>query len=204
MALIDKLFGRQKSLSQLSPVELRKEEILIGKSRDKLINKIEQVANQKQKIFNQGAQQKSPELRKALAIEFELKTREQLMSVRELNVRSKELLTVSRVRMVREHQAKSNGGLGRLNVTEKDFAVLGALIEDDAVTQELYTERLDQLLEMGESSDRDALANATMGEAGSELLALWDQLDRGSIKEDEALGKAEDAVRRKVTDKTMS
>lgn len=202
MALIDKLFGRQKSLSQLSPVELRKEEILIGKSRDKLIQKIEQVANQKQKIFNQGAQQKSPELRKALAIEFELKTREQLMSVRELNVRSKELLTVSRVRMVREHQAKKNGGLGRLNVTEKDFAVLGALIEDDAVTQELYTERLDQLLEMGESSDRDALANAAMGEAGSELLALWDQLDRGSIKEDEALGKAEDAVRKKVTDKT--
>ena len=44
MALIEKIFGRTKTLSQLSPAELRKEEILIGKSRDKLLQKIENVA----------------------------------------------------------------------------------------------------------------------------------------------------------------
>jgi len=38
-----------------------------------------------------------------LAQEFELKTSEQLMLARQLNIRSKEMLTVSRLRMLREN-----------------------------------------------------------------------------------------------------
>src|SRR6266581_6069142 len=103
MALIDKIFGRKKTLSELSKQELRKEEILIGKQRDRLFKRIEEIATNKQKIFQQGASQKSPELRKALAQQFELKGQEQMMAGRQLNVRSKELLTVSRVRMLKEN-----------------------------------------------------------------------------------------------------
>ena len=103
MALIDKLFGKKKTLSELNRQELRKEEILLAKQRDRLFKKIETIATDKQKIFQQGATQKSPELRKALAQEFELKTQEQLMAARELNLRSKELMTVSRLRMVKEN-----------------------------------------------------------------------------------------------------
>jgi len=198
MALIDKLFGRTKTLSELSPAELRREEIIIGKQRDKLIAKIDAVAGHKKRIFEQGAASTSPELRKALAGEFELKTREQLMAARELNVRSKELLTVSRLRMVKEHQGKGRA-LGRLNVTEKDFARIGGWIEDDAVTQEAYVERLDQLLDMGEQSDKDALAQTKLGDAGQDLMSLWDKLDRGAMKSDEALQRAEEVVRRRAT-----
>src|SRR3954468_6510089 len=114
MALIDKLFSSKKTLSQLSPQELRKEEILLTKHRDKLFKQIEQSTADKQKIFEQGAKQKSPELRKALAQDFQLKTQQQLMNARELNLRSKELLTVSRLRMVKENSAKGRT-LGRLN-----------------------------------------------------------------------------------------
>ena len=86
MALIDKLFGKkEKTLSELSTAELRREEILLTKDRDKLFKKVEQVAADKQKIFQQGATQKSPELRKALAMQFELKTQEQLLVGRQLN-----------------------------------------------------------------------------------------------------------------------
>src|SRR5438445_2320811 len=110
MALIDKIFGKkQKSLSELNPQELRREEILLTKERDKLFKKIEAVAGEKQKIFQQGASQKSPELRKALAMQFELKTQEQLLAGRQLNIRSKELLTVSRMRMVKENLPKMSG-----------------------------------------------------------------------------------------------
>jgi hypothetical protein len=98
MALIDKIFGRKKTLSQLGRSELRKEEILLSKQRDRLFKKVEQISVDKQKIFKQGATAKSPELRKALAQDFELKTQEQLMAARELNLRSKELMTVSRLR----------------------------------------------------------------------------------------------------------
>ncbi len=120
MALFDKIFSRTKTLSQLSPAELRKEEILIGKQRDKLMGKIESVAGEKKRIFENGAKSSSPELRKALAQEFELKSREQLMAARELNVKSKELLTVSRLKMVKEHQGKGKA-LGRRKITDKDY-----------------------------------------------------------------------------------
>src|SRR5881397_1364838 len=118
MALIDKIFGTKKTLSELSRQELRREEILLTKQRDRLFNKIGDISTTKQKIFQQGAQQKSPELRKALAQDFELKTQEQLMAARELNLRSKELLTVSRLRIIQENKAGGRA-LGRLNVTNK-------------------------------------------------------------------------------------
>src|SRR5688500_17700468 len=165
MALIDKLFGKKKSLSELTRQELRREEILITKQRDRLFKKVEQISNDKQKIFQQGAAQKSPEMRKALAQDFELKTQEQLMTARELNLRSKELLTVSRLRMVKENTEKGRA-LGRLNLTDKDVAKISGWIEDDAVSQDMYLERLNTILDLGEQSDKDALAAAGLSSAG--------------------------------------
>ena len=196
MALIDKLFSRKKTLSELDRQSLRKEEILLTKQRDKLFKKIEGVASEKQRIFQQGATQKSPELRKALAQQFELKTQEQLMSARELNLRSKELMTVSRLRMVKENSEKGRA-LGRLNLTDKDVARISGWIEDDAVTQDMYQERLDAILDLGLQSDKDALAGAGLTGAGQELMNIWNEMDRGAIKEDDAFQEADRAVRRK-------
>jgi hypothetical protein len=196
MALIDKLFGRKKTLSELDRAALRKEEILLGKQRDKLFKQIENVAGEKQKIFQQGAVQKSPELRKALAQQFELKTQEQLMHARELNLRSKELMTVSRLRMVKEHNEKGRA-LGRLNLTDKDVARISQWIEDDAVSQDMYQERLDTILDLGLQADKDALAAAGLTGAGQELMNIWNELDRGELAEDEAFQEADRAVRRK-------
>ena len=196
MAVIDKIFGRKKTLSELDRQELRKEEILLGKQRDKLFKRIESVAAEKQKIFQQGATQKSPELRKALAQDFELKTQEQLMAARELNLRSKELMTVSRLRMVKEHNEKGRA-LGRLNLTDKDVAKISQWIEDDAVSQDMYQERLDTILDLGLQADKDALAAAGLTGAGQELMNIWNEMDRGAMKEDEAFQEADRAVRRK-------
>jgi hypothetical protein len=196
MALLDKIFGKKKTLSELSKQELRKEEIIIGKQRDRLFKRIEEIATAKQKIFQQGATQKSPELRKALAQQFELKGQEQVMVARELNLRSKELMTVSRVRLLQESRAAGKNS-GRLNVTEKDMARITSWIEDDAVNQDMYQERLDQILEVGAQADKDAVAQAGLTSAGSELMHLWDQMDRGHLKEDEAFEEADKAIRRK-------
>src|SRR5205085_5885381 len=165
MALIDKIFGHKKTLSDLDRQELRKEEIILTKQRDRLFKKIEDMSAGKQKIFQQGATQKSPELRKALAQDFELKTQEQLMAARELNLRSKELLTVSRLRMVKENNERGRA-LGRLNVTDKDVAKISGWIDDDSVTQDMYQERLDEILQIGAQSDKDALESAGLTGAG--------------------------------------
>jgi len=174
MALLDKILGRNKSLSDLSRQELRKEEILLTKQRDKLFTRIETVGTEKQKIFLRGAKEKSPELRKALAMDFEIKTQEQLMISRELNLRSKELLTVARLRngMDRENTEKGRA-LGRLKITDKDVAKITGWIEDDSISQDMYQERLGQILEAGEQSDHDALASAGLSAAGQELMSLW-------------------------------
>lgn len=196
MALIDKIFGRKKTLSELDRQELRKEEILLTKQRDRLFKRIEQISVDKQKIFQQGAAQKSPELRKALAQDFELKTQEQVLSARELNLRSKELLTVSRLRMIKENNERGRA-LGRLNLTDKDVARISTWIEDDAVTQDMYVERLNQLLDLGAQSDKDAMAAAGLSGAGQELMNIWNDMDRGAIKQEEAFEEADKAVRRR-------
>jgi hypothetical protein len=198
MALLDKIFGRKKTLSELDRQELRKEEIILTKQRDRLFKRIEQISVDKKKIFEQGSTQKSPELRKALAQDFELKTQEQLMSARELNLRSKELLTVSRLRMVRENKDRGRA-MGRLNVTDKDVAMISSWIEDDAVSQDMYLDRLNTLLDLGAQSDKDALANAGLSGAGQELMNIWNEIDRGTMKHEEAFDEADKAVRRKQT-----
>ena len=196
MAILDKIFGRKKTLADLDRQELRKEEILIGKQRDRLFKKIETIAADKKKIFEQGAAQKSPELRKALAQQFELRSQEQLMAARELNIRSKELMTVSRLRLLKETR-ESGKALGRLNVTDADMVKITSWIEDDAVSQDMYVERLDQILDLGAQSDRDSIAQAGLTSAGSELMQLWDQMDRGDKKPEEALDEADKAIRRR-------
>jgi hypothetical protein len=197
VALIDKIFGHKKTLSELNHTELRKEEILITKQRDRLFKKIEQISTDKQKIFQQGATQKSPELRKSLAQEFELKTQEQLMSARELTLRSKELMTVSRLRMIKENN-ESGRATGRLNLTDKDVVKITQWIEDDAVSQDVYRDRLDALLDLGSQSDRDALESAGLTGAGQELMNIWNEMDRGNVKPDQAFDAADKAVRKKT------
>ena len=196
MALIDKLFGKKKTLSDLTRQELRREEIILTKNRERLFKRIGDIATQKQKIFQQGAQQRSPELRKALAQDFELKTQEQLMAARELNLRSKELLTVSRLRMVKENNEKGRA-LGRLNLTDKDVAKISGWIEDDSVTQDMYNERLNAILELGAEADKESLGKVELAGAGNELMAIWNDMDRGAVKEDEGFEEADKAVRRR-------
>lgn len=196
MALIDKIFGHKKTLSELNRQELRKEEILLTKQRDRLFKRIEQISNDKQKIFQQGATQKSPELRKSLAQQFELKTQEQLMSARELTLRSKELMTVSRLRLVKENN-ESGKATGRLNLTDKDVVKISQWIEDDAVSQDVYRDRLDALLDLGGQVDHDSLESAGLTSAGQELMNIWSEMDRGTVKPEHAFDAADKAVRKR-------
>jgi hypothetical protein len=120
------------------------------------------------------------------------------MSARELNLRSKELLTVSRLRMIKENNERGRA-MGRLNLTGKDVAKISQWIEDDAVTQDMYQERLGQILDLGAQSDKDALASAGLSGAGQELMNIWNDMDRGAIKQDEAFEEADKAVRRRAS-----
>jgi hypothetical protein len=82
-------------------------------------------------------------------------------------------------------------------LTDKDVAKISQWIEDDAVTQDMYQERLDTILDLGLQADKDALAAAGLTGAGQELMNIWNEMDRGELAEDQAFQEADRAVRLK-------
>jgi DNA topoisomerase VI subunit A len=118
------------------------------------------------------------------------------MSGRELSLRSKELMTVSRLRMIKENNEQGRA-LGRLNLTDRDVVKISGWIEDDQVNKDMYQERLDTILDLGKAADEDAMASAGLTQAGQELMNVWEQLDRGKVKAPDAFDKADAAVRRR-------
>jgi hypothetical protein len=194
MTFLDWLVNRKKSLSAMTRVELRRQELLMEKERNRLLQRVKKLAGDKQDLFERGAAERTPEIRRALAQEFDVKTTEQLMLARQLNVRSKELLTVSRLRMLREnHERTRHAGASLGLISEKDLLKLGRLIENDAITSELYQERLDGLLEQGAEVDTGAMALTPAGQA---VLDVWDRMDRGVLKDPlEAFDEADRTVR---------
>lgn len=173
--------------------ELRRQELLLEKDRTRLLDRITRLAKEKEALFERGAAEHSPEVRRVMAQEFELKTTEQLMLGRQLNVRSKEMMTVSRLRMLRE-SADRAGQSNRLGlISQADMLRLGKMIESDAIRAEVYQERLDEILALGREVDQGATA---LGEAGDGVMKIWQKLDAGAITDTkEAFEEADRTVR---------
>jgi hypothetical protein len=194
MPFLNWLTDRKKPLSQMTRAELRRQELLLDKERNQLLTRVQKLARDKQDLFTRGFQEKTPEVRRVLAHEFELKTTEQLMLARQLNIRSKEMITVSRLRMLRENADRARATGGKLGlVSEKDILRLGKLIEDDAIKSDIYQERLDEILAVGRGVDE---GEAALSEAGQTVMKIWDQLDTGTFKDPaEAFDEADRRVR---------
>lgn len=194
MGLLDWLTSKRKPLSKMTRQELRTQELLLEKERNVLLKRVEKLSREKQTLFQRGAQEKSPEVRRVLAQEFELKTTEQLMVSRQLNVRGKEMLTVSRLRMLRENAERNKLTGDRIGmIGERDLLTLSKLVEDDAVTTEMYQERLDQLLEVGAGVSE---GTSGLSEAGQAVMDIWDKVDKGSLTDvNEAFDEADRRVR---------
>ncbi|MHC4093286.1 MAG: hypothetical protein ACYSVY_23955 [Planctomycetota bacterium] len=193
MAFLEWLTKRKKPLSRMTRSELRRQELLLEKDRTQLLGKITKLAKDKQGLFERGAAERTPELRRMLAQEFEMRTTEQLMLSRHLNIRSKELLTVSRLRMLRENADRAGQSSKLGLISEVDILRLGKLIESDSVRIEIYQERLDEILAVGASVDEGA---AGLSEAGQTVVKVWEKMDAGAIKDTaEAFDEADRSVR---------
>lgn len=193
MAFLEWLTKRKKPLSQMTRSELRRQELLLEKQRNGLLKKVERIGSDKQSLFERGSKERTPELRRILAQEFELKTTEQLMLARQLNIRSKETLTVSRLRMLRENADRAGASSKLGLVSETDLLRISKLIESDAVRSEVYQERLDEILSVGAGVDEGATG---LTEAGQSVLNVWEKMDAGTITDaTEAFDEADRSVR---------
>jgi len=195
MGFLEWLTKRKKRVSEMTRAELRRQELMLEKDRTQLLKKVEKLAKDKQGLFERGSKEKSPEVRRILAQEFEMRTTEQLMIGRQLNIRSKELMTVSRLRMLRENadRAGQHSKLGL--ISEKDMLRLGKMIESDAVRAEVYQEKLDDILSVGASVDE---GTGALSDAGQSVLNVWEKMDAGAISDPtEAFDEADRTVREK-------
>ncbi len=188
------LTTKRKTLGTMSVSELRAQEMLLENERTRMQAKIGKLAQDKAKIVERGAKEKTPELRRTFAQQFDLLHTEQMMLGRHLNIRSKEHLTVSRLRILRESAQRSKLGTGAIaTIGERDLAVIEKLIENDSITSEMYQERLDEILQIGIEADQEA---AGVSPAAAELMKVWDDMDHGLIKDtQEACDEAEKRVR---------
>ncbi len=192
MGLWELITGRKRGLMDMDRSELRQQELLLTRQRDQMMGRIEKLAGEKQDIFRRGAESKAPEMRRALAAEFEARTNEQLLYGRQLNIKSKELLTVARVRLVRENRESADKlGLGR--ITDRDMMRLAKMIEDDAISAELYGQRLDELLSGAAEADRSVIGEPT--DAAATLMHVWEKMDAGDLREEQAFDSADAQIR---------
>jgi hypothetical protein len=194
MGLFDWLTKKGKPLSAMTRQELRRQELLLARDREQLLKRITDAAAKKQDIFERGRQEKSPELRRILAQEFDLKTTEQMMTGRQLNIRSKEFLTVSRMRMLRENAERAKARGSKLGlISERDIITLEKMIENDAITAEMYQERLDSMLQVGSEDGESMLTPGS-----KQVLDVWEQMDTGLMKDS---GQAFDEADRRVRER---
>lgn len=188
------LTTKRKTLGTMSVAELRAQEMLLENERNRMLAKINKLAADKAAIVERGAKEKTPELRRTYAQQFDLQHTEQMMLSRHLNIRSKELLTVSRLRILRESSQRAGLSAGGfVAIRESDLAVIERLIENDTISSEMYQERLDEILAIGHEADKEAAAGVSP--AAAELMKIWDDMDHGLIKADEAVDEAEKRVR---------
>jgi len=188
------LTTKRKTLGTMSVAELRAQEMLLGNERNRMQAKIRKLATEKQKLIDLGAKERTPEMRRTYAQQFDLLHTEQMMVARHLNVRSKELLTISRLRMLRENAPTAQiGTTGRVAIRPGDMSTIARLIENDQITTEMYQQRLDEILELGHEADEAA---SGLSPAGEELMKVWNDMDAGLIKDsNEAFDEAEKRVR---------
>ncbi len=194
MSFFEWLTTKRKTLGTMNVAELRAQEMLLENERNRMQAKVRQLATQKQQLIDQGAKEKTPEVRRTLAQQYDLLHTEQMMVARQLNIRGKELLTIARLRMLRENQPTTRlGTTGRVAIREGDLATIARLIENDQITTEMYQERLDQILDTAHEADA---GTAGLSPAGQEVLRIWNDLDAGLIKDTAAaFDEAEKRVR---------
>lgn len=184
MNFFEWLTTKRKTLSTMSPAELRAQEMLIENDCNRMQARMQKLGEDKQKLIERGAKEKTAELRRTFASQYDLLHTEQMMLARQLNIRSKEKLTVSRLRMLREAagtRGALGGGLGLIR--DGDLATIERLIESDKVSTEMYQQRLDEILRIGHGADEEG---ALISPAAEELLKVWNDMDSGLIKDSSA------------------
>jgi len=175
MGLMDLLGLRKKDLTL---EQVKREEIRLTIRENQALARLEKLEREREEIFARGAKVKSPARRRQLARLYEAKSAGLKTLERELAVLSKELTTLSALKLALERREMSREGVSRL-LDRISEARLVTLLEDDKISQEMYLEKLGSVL----STVAEGAAQITeqIGNEGREVLEVWEKMDEGEI-----------------------
>lgn len=187
------LIGLKKK--DLSLDQVRREEIRLGIKETQTLGKLEKVEKEREEIFARGSKIKSAPRRRQLARIYEMKSTGVKLMERELAMISKELTTMSALKLALERRDASKDGVSRL-LAKVDEAKLMTYLEDDKISQEMYLEKLNTVLSTV-TDDAGQITRDLSGE-GREVMDVWQRMDEGEIEKfEDGLKLADRAVRAK-------
>ena len=192
MGLMDFLGVKKK---ELTLDQVKREEIKLGIRESQTLAKLEKLEKEREDIFAKGLKIKSPPRRRQLARLYEMKSSGVKMMERELGILSKEITTISALKLALERRQTGKEGVTRI-LQRVDEAKLMVLLEDDKVSQEMYLEKLNGVL----STVTEGASQITedLGKEGSEVMDVWQKMDEGEIDSfADGLKLADRAVRQK-------
>ncbi len=192
MGLFDRILRRKKDLTL---EDVKREEIRLGIRENQTLAKLERLEKEREEIFSKGSRIKSPSRRRQLARLYDMKTNGTKMMERELSTLSKELTTMSGLKLALERKKMSKEGASQL-LQKVDEAQLMTLLEDDKITQELYQEKLASVLSTVMENPTTLVED--LGREGNEVMDVWQKMDEGEIESfDAGLKLADRKVREK-------
>jgi hypothetical protein len=191
MSILGQIFTKgKKGLTGLGLEEIRVEEKRLEIRENQHLRQIEKYDKLREEVFHQGAKNKSPARRRIYARRFGDYSQRIGMIERELTRVVKELMTLTRVRGILERQRQVPAAQNVLQrLKEEDLVKLTALLEDDKISEEVYTQKLDTIL--GVVND-PAYESQDIGNEGLEVLKTWEQMDEGEMEFGEGLKEAVD------------
>jgi hypothetical protein len=192
MGLMDFLGMKKK---ELTLDQVKREEIKLGIRETQTLSKLEKLEKEREEIFAKGLKIKSPPRRRQLARVYEMKSSGVKMMERELSMISKEITTISALKLALERRHNSKEGVSRI-LERVDEAKLMTYLEDDKISQEMYLEKLNGVL----STVTEGAGQITedLGKEGSEVMDVWQKMDEGEIDSfSDGLKLADKAVREK-------
>jgi hypothetical protein len=192
MGLMDFLGMKKKDLTL---DQVKREEIKLGIRESQTLAKLEKLEKEREDIFSKGMKIKSPPRRRQLARLYEMKSTGVKTLERELSILSKEITTISALKLALERRTTGKEGVSRI-LERVDEARLMTYLEDDKISQEMYLEKLNGVL----STVTDGATQITedLGKEGSEVMDVWQKMDEGEIENfADGLKLADKAVRQK-------
>ncbi len=181
--LLKRLFGIKKSIKDIDPEELAREEKRLEIRENQLIERIEKIEEKKKEIFQEGAEASSKARRRIYARRYNDFTKRALMLDREVSRVTKEIMTMERIRMILPREEGTVGGvLDRLD--ESAVAELQTMLEDNKVSEEMYMNKLDDILGITED---DIYEPETADEEEMDLIKTWEAMDEGELEMEDVM-----------------